>query len=378
MRKVLQIANDYFGTKLYQSLFDSLATQDIENRMFVPLAQNAPFPAYVPDHVAAVPCYRPLDRLLFFTKQKHMLNAILQRWDISTIDLIHAHTVFSGGYTAWKLHQEYHIPYIVAVRNTDVNVFFRYMVHLRHVGVKILRDAAAVIFLSPAYQSSVLETYVPKKYREEIRSKSLVIPNGISDVFVKDQHRPHPLPEQGVRLVYIGELSDNKNLPVTLSAVEQLRKDGIPATLTVAGPIRERKYDGFFKPYPFVTYLGKIPPERVKEVMRQSDIFVMPSHTETFGLVYAEAMSQGLPVLYTRGQGFDGHFPDGAVGYAVDDRSPVDVAEKIRAVMEHYAGLAQNAYEGAARFSWDTIARRYEGLYQECARNMDIHAGEEG
>jgi len=44
----------------------------------------------------------------------------------------------------------------------------------------------------------------------------------------------------------------------------------------------------------------------------------MPSITETFGLVYAEALSQGLPVLYTRGQGFDRQFEEGEVGYAVD------------------------------------------------------------
>ena len=38
-------------------------------------------------------------------------------------------------------------------------------------------------------------------------------------------------------------------------------------------------------------------------IYRENDIYVMPSIIETFGLVYAEAMSQGLPVIYTRGQG---------------------------------------------------------------------------
>ena len=99
--------------------------------------------------------------------------------------------------------------------------------------------------------------------------------------------------------------------------------------------------------------------------MRQSDIFIMPSHTETFGLVYAEAMSQGLPVLYTKGQGFDGHFPDGTVGYAVNDHDPTDVAEKIKEAVAHYDVLARNAYESSIRFSWDTIADRYKGLYED-------------
>ena len=47
------------------------------------------------------------------------------------------------------------------------------------------------------------------------------------------------------------------------------------------------------------------------EFIGENDIFVMPSINETFGLVYAEAMSQGLPVIYTKGQGFDKQFNDG-------------------------------------------------------------------
>ena len=40
--------------------------------------------------------------------------------------------------------------------------------------------------------------------------------------------------------------------------------------------------------------------------------FCLPSHAETFGLVYVEAMSQGLPIIY-EGQGFDKQFQDGEV-----------------------------------------------------------------
>ena len=43
----------------------------------------------------------------------------------------------------------------------------------------------------------------------------------------------------------------------------------------------------------------------------------MPSRYETFGLVYGEAMSQGLPIIYSKGQGVDGYFKEGTVGYGV-------------------------------------------------------------
>ena len=161
------------------------------------------------------------------------------------------------------------------------------------------------------------------------------------------------------------QITENKNISTTVDAVERLRSEGVSIMLTVAGPIRDLQYDGYFAKYPFVTYLGKLTPEQVKVALRQSDLFVMPSHKETFGLVYAEAMSQGLPVLYTRGEGFDGQFPDGQVGYAVDDHDSRDVAEKIKAVMANYDAMAWQAYEGCVRFSWPHLAEQYRDLYQK-------------
>ena len=114
-----------------------------------------------------------------------------------------------------------------------------------------------------------------------------------------------------------------------------------------------------------VTHYAFCPQEKLIEYWRESDIFVMPSHHETFGLTYAEAMSQGLPVLYTAGQGFDGHFPDGTVGYAVSDTDAELLAEKILAVVEHYETLSRNAVALCDRFDWREIAKRYAEIYRE-------------
>ena len=369
--RVLQIANGYIEQGLYRNLFAALEAKGIENQVYVPVnyTRNEPFD-FGPE-VYIDRCFSNLDRIFYYTKQRKMIAHIQRNWDVSQFHVLHAHTVFSGGFTAWKLSRKYGIPYVVAVRNTDKNVFFRYMRHLRHEGVRVLRDAAAVVFLSPAYRDSVIERYVPSALQNGIYSKSVVLPNGISDVFIGDVQKPHPLDEQCVRLLYVGEISDNKNIATTIEAIEQLRTTGLHVQFTVVGPIRQEKYRGYFDTYPYITYLGKLPPDQVKNIMGQSDIFVMPSHEETFGLVYAEAMSQGLPVLYTKGQGFDGHFADGTVGYAVDDHSPTDVAQKIKLTVEHYDTLAQKAYEEVARFSWDKISDAYYALYCQmtAARN---------
>jgi len=62
-------------------------------------------------------------------------------------------------------------------------------------------------------------------------------------------------------------------------------------------------------------------------------------------------MSQGLPVIYTRGQGFDGQFSEGEVGYSVDPNSPDEIASKIKAVLGDYERLSKRALEAADRYT---------------------------
>lgn len=366
--KVLQIANDYLGTRLYGNLFSALAEKGIENRVYVPITWNAPAPPACGENVVISRCFSNFDRLMFFPKQWNMLQDIEKRFSPDGFDAVYAHTVFSGGYTAFQLHKLHGLPYIVALRNTDLNVFFKHMVHLRGIGVEIMRHAERVVFLSPSYRSRVLERYVPPRIREELEGKCIVIPNGISSLFFEKKGTARPALSGPPRLLYVGEVSSNKNLETTIQAARQLRQTGLDVRLTVVGAILEEKYRSLMEENAdFVAHHDRCPQEEVLTHMRDADIFVMPSHTETFGLVYAEAMSQGLPVLYTRGQGFDRQFLDGTVGYAVSDRDPVELADKIRLAVEHYAALSDNCLRLVEKFDWEKIAAQYVSLYKQIA-----------
>ena len=101
---------------------------------------------------------------------------------------------------------------------------------------------------------------------------------------------------------------------------------------------------------------------------RAADIFLLPSGRETFGLVYAEALSQGLPVLYTRGQGFDGQFPDGEVGFAIDPNDPNATANAAERILKNYARFSAAAVRGSRKFDWDEIAQTYQAFYGEVTR----------
>ena len=94
----------------------------------------------------------------------------------------------------------------------------------------------------------------------------------------------------------------------------------------------------------------------------------MPSTDETFGLVYPEAMSQGLPVIYSRGEGFDGQLPEGAAGYAVAAHSPMDVAEAIVRIAEEYPAISGRCPGLAAQFNWDSFIAQYNEIYRSITK----------
>lgn len=359
---VLQLAPDYYNSSIYRSLFQALADRGVAQQVYV--ADNVNVNAQPDDEgniTVASKAFSPLERLLFFPKQRFIQRHLHSSIRMDSIDLIHAHTLFSSGYAAYQLWKEQHIPYIVAVRNTDVNTFFRYMKHLMPIGWKVLQHAKKVVFLSPAYKQTVLSRYVPARMRQAIEEKAVVIPNGINPIFL-DEAPDHSYDPKTIRLIYVGKLMHMKNIDMLLRVCDKLSVDH-QVSLTIVGKIIDKKYARIADSRPYIRYMPPAPPKKVRDIMRENDIFIMPSLWETFGLVYAEAMSQGLPVIYTRGQGFDGWFADGEVGYAVPPDDVEAISQRVLDIHTNYAALTTRCRQSAMRFDWQKIADTYTDIY---------------
>lgn len=372
-RTILHICPNYPYTKLYHNLIscleDSVGNLVYVSQNDVPVTND--YPVYFTGKE-----FSAIDRVLFFGKQKFILSDLSKRQLLKGVDIVHAHNLFSAGYAAYKLFSDRGIPYVVAVRNTDVNTFFKYMVHLRPIGVKILSYAAAVIFISPAYKKAVLTKYVPDRFRDAIAKKSFVVPNGIDDFYLTSHPQSLRNPDgKTVRLIYVGEVNYNKNLLTTLKACKLLQEKGYLPSIKVVGKITEPRLS-YIKSNPYVEYHPHCNKEEVIEYYRQSDIFVMPSLNETFGLVYAEALSQGLPIVYSKGQGIDGYFDEGKVGYHVKSKSAKEVADAVEKIIINYEKLSRGAIEASKSFSWDRIAAVYKKIYGQIIDKQELEAME--
>ena len=363
--RVLHINCNYIGTTLHQLMVERLEALGYENQVFVPTYDHRLAVIQPNANVCVSECFKKWDRLFFDYKQSKIMHAVQKTFPIASFDLIHAYTLFTDGNCAMRLAKKYNKPFVVAVRNTDVNTFFRYMPHLRKRGIEVMRSASRIFFLSESYRKQVFDKYIPQKYHAELLPKVSIIPNGIDDFWFKSkpEHLPAPHTDE-LKLIFAGKIDHNKNIPTIQRAVQILNDKGCKAHLTVVGHVVEKKEFERIQADANTAYIPSQPKEKLIELYRQHDIFVMPSFTESFGLVYAEAMSQGLPVIYSKGQGFDGQFVEGAVGYHVNASSAEEVAHAVMLIVYRYNLISKQCVGAARKFEWGKLVSEYDRIYK--------------
>lgn len=303
------------------------------------------------------------DRFFFKHREKKLFKDMQKIYKIEGFDRSIAYSLFSNGSLAYKLNEKFKIPYYVIVQNTDVNLYFKKVPFSIYKGNKILERATKVIFISEAYKKEVISNYILNK--DFITKKSVVIPFGIDFFWEKNTLQQEKKLQDTPRLLFVGKINKNKNLLTLGRVVEELNKEGFKINLKIVGEIED--FDVFdslqFNQHvlwePFVHEK-----ENLLDYYRNSDIFIMTSYKESFGLVYGEAMSQGLPVIYSKGQGFDQHFQDGEIGYGVSPDDIEEIKTKIKLIYNNYNQISNSCRLGVSKFYWNNICKEYQQLFE--------------
>nr|WP_321262367.1 glycosyltransferase family 4 protein [uncultured Sphaerochaeta sp.] len=364
--KILHINSYYAANGFYENLYNQQIKLGYTIKVFLPILKNEKLKFDYGEYVDIFRGYRTLDRLFFIPKHLKILKESKKRYSADSFDLIHAHSLISNGFVAHGLSKKIGIPYIVAVRDTDLNFFLKKFRFLKPLAKRILADASRIIFLSPGYREETIKLLFSKKEESSIKQKSELIPNGIDDFWLNnlsDNHRAN-LNKKNIQIITVGQICRRKNFNTACQAVEMLHQEGYNISHKIIGKVIDDGILSEILTYPFVQYINHLSKDKLIEYYRDSHVFVLPSITETFGLVYGESLSQGLPVIYTKGQGFDGQFEEGHVGYHVYPKDPADIAEKIKLVLNNYEHLSSNCVSSVEKFDWRRIAEQYKAVYE--------------
>jgi D-inositol-3-phosphate glycosyltransferase len=122
---------------------------------------------------------------------------------------------------------------------------------------------------------------------------------------------------------------------------------------------------------PHVRVRPPVPQQLLADYFRAADLVAVPSHSESFGLVAAEAQASGTPVVAAAVGGLRTVVQDGVSGVLVPDHEPVSWALALKTLLdddELRAHLATGARASATRFGWDRAADEILGVYEQARK----------
>ena len=251
----------------------------------------------------------------------------------SGADLVHAHWLPSG-----LIARTLRKPYVVQVWGTDLELARRAPRLFR----PVLRHARAVIAASSWLAGEVRALGAPAVE---------VIPSGV------DLPAAVAAPAEPPEVLYAGRLSPEKGILELLEAA-----GGLNLVVVGDGPLRDQVPGA----------CGFVPHEALGPLYERASVIACPSHREGFGVVCAEAMAYGRPVVASAVGGFLDLVVDGETGLLVP---PGDVAA-LRQALERLLGdpdLRRRMGEAARerireRFSWEAVTEATIELYEDSLR----------
>jgi phosphatidylinositol alpha-mannosyltransferase len=189
-----------------------------------------------------------------------------------------------------------------------------------------------------------------------------VIPNGIDHAALSVLEGER----RGRRILFVGRPERRKGLPVLLDAFARLGRE---AELVLVGPAGSYGRG--------VHALGRVDAAELRRQLADADVLCAPSlRGESFGLVLAEAMAAGLPVVASAIPGYVDVVPE-TVGRLVEPGNAEAIATALRQLLDDEPlrrALGERGREVAKRYAWPAIAEQVHAVYER-ALAMQAQAG---
>ncbi len=221
-----------------------------------------------------------------------------------------------------------------------------------------------------------------------------IVPPGVDHAFFGPGHRPQArralgLPLDGPLLLFVGRIQPLKCADVAIETLAELLEGGSePYRLVVvggpSGPYGEKSLQGLHDVADargvreHVHFIDPQPHELLSSYYRAADVCIVPSRSESFGLVALEAAACGTPVVASAVGGLTTLVDHGHTGFLVDDPDPRNYAAAVRRVFDE--PLAAERFSTASvlrarRYTWRAAATTLVELHDELASGRLVECG---
>ena len=274
----------------------------------------------------------------FFSKRK------LEKYcDISEYDIVIAHMPV-GILFANSLG----VDYIAGVHISDLEILTNplYSFYFRNKLKNAYKKAKAIACRSYVLKNKFLNVF------PELENKTFVAPSGVDkSIIIKRQVNSEP-----TRIITCSQLIRRKNIDKLILAVDKFPN----ARLIVIGDGKEKnRLQKLAKTN--VVFKGWCSHNKVLEYMRNSDIFILPSAKETFGMVYLEAMASGCITCGIKNEGIDGIIKNNENGFLLENANVDEIIKFLDFVFncKQLQSINDNAYNTIVDYADEICAENY-------------------
>ncbi len=318
-------------------------------------------------HEVSVPTYPLFDYPPFETALTSTMVDVITN---NNLDILHVHYAIphaSAAYFARQILKKAgrDIPYITTLHGTDITLVGKDKTYAPVVTFSI-NESNAITAVSDSLRD---ETYNSFDISKEIK----VIPNFVdtnrfhrSD---KDHFKKMVAPNGERILVHASNFRKVKRIDDVINTFELVRKE-VPSKLLMVGDGPERQNaEELCRELSIcddIRFLGK--QEEIDEILSISDLFLLPSEHESFGLAALEAMACRVPVISTNAGGLPEINKNGVTGYLADVGDVATMAKHAIHILKDDETLNQfkaAALNNAQQFEQDKIIPIYEQLYKD-------------
>lgn len=277
-------------------------------------------------------------------------------------DIIHAHFTF-GGNIATVLKQKYNLPLVITEHSSAVNkeVIPKSIFNLAK---EAYCNADKLISVSSKLEESILRHW---------NIKSSIVHNIVdTNIFTPSSNKNN----DNFNFLSVGHLEHNKGFDILIKGFYKANFQSSVNLFIIGDGTLKREIQTMINECGLssqIKLLGRLPRKEIAETTKKSQAFVLASRSETFGVVYIEAMAAGLPVIATACGGPE-DFVNDKNGILIPTNNVDELKKALHKMYETYQNYDSNAIseECVRKFSPNTIAKQLTGIYETLLKNENL------
>ncbi|WP_313238108.1 glycosyltransferase [Sporosarcina ureae] len=328
--------------------------------------------------VVYYPRFISFPRSIFFKYSGKLMylslkNFIKQLKKIYNFNIIHAHFAMPDAYASMKISEYFKVPLITTLQASDLDITVYRNDGCKEKVKKTLEYSSEVISPTPRLKNQLFDLFNIHSYD---------IGYGIDTQKTKIKSSPNLISKYSGKniIISVSRLLNSKGIDYNIKAIKKLKESHDIHYLIIGdGPEKENliKLVEDLGLNDIVEFLGELNHTQTMQYISIADIFSLPSWQETFGLVYLEAMINGVPVIGCKGQGFDGiieHQKNGYLAEPKDMESVYEIMDSILTNPQKVRLVVEKAEQTVlSEFTHQKISEKIEEVYDNVLNNEDFH-----